>query len=283
MKRKILIPTDFSRNAWDAIAYAVDLYKPYVCEFYLLHVYNLANYATDNLMTTAMDQGLFETLKDNSDKGLKKILQRLSFRDESETHTFITLSQQNDLLDAISKVVEMKDIDLIVMGTKGDTNAINTSFGSNTMRVMEYVRNCPVLAIPPETVYHPPKEIVFPTSFKTHFKKRELQFLVEIATITKAPIRVLHVQEEDQLSEEQQNFKGILEDILEEVPYSFHFVENDSVNDAVDLFVQSRGSGMVVFVNKKHTLFSKLFSNPMVKELGLHTKVPIMALHDLRN
>ncbi|HAT67935.1 MAG TPA: universal stress protein, partial [Flavobacteriaceae bacterium] len=48
--RKVLIPTDFSRNAWDAIAYAVDLFKNEPCEFYILNVYSLADFATDNLM-----------------------------------------------------------------------------------------------------------------------------------------------------------------------------------------------------------------------------------------
>ncbi len=281
--RKVLIPTDFSRNAWDAIAYAVDLFKNEPCEFYILNVYSLADFATDNLMVPQLDASLVDTFRENSEKGLKKILQRLSFRDESDMHSYVTLSQQNDLIVALKEIVELKDIGLIVMGTKGSTDAINISFGSNTVTVMEKIRNCPVLAIPKGTIYTSVSEIVFPTSFKTHFKKRELVYLIDIAKITNAPIRILHIGEEDNLNKEQLNYKLLLEEYFEILEYSFHFIESKSINEGVELFIQSRDSGMVAFINKKHTFFSTLFSKPLVKELGLNAKIPILALHDFRN
>lgn len=281
--RKVLIPTDFSRNAWDAIAYAIDLFKNEPCEFYILNVYSLADFATDNLMVPQLDTSLMDTFRENSEKGLKKILQRLSFRDESDMHSYVTLSQQNDLTVALKEIVELKDIGLIVMGTKGSTDAINISFGSNTVTVMEKIRNCPVMAIPKGTIYTSVSEIVFPTSFKTHFKKRELDYLIDIAKITNAPIRILHIGEEDNLNEEQLNYKLLLEEYFEILEYSFHFIESKSINEGVELFIQSRDSGMVAFINKKHTFFSTLFSKPLVKDLGLNAKIPILALHDFRN
>ena len=37
--KKILLPTDFSDNAWNAIFTAVKLYTNVECRFYLLHGY----------------------------------------------------------------------------------------------------------------------------------------------------------------------------------------------------------------------------------------------------
>lgn len=283
MRRSILIPTDFSRNAWDAIAYAADFFVNEPCDFYILNVYNVNTLSNDNLMTAPMDQSIFETFKENSEKGLERILTQLAFRDEAEHHQFYTLSQQNNLLDAIKEVVAMKDIDLIVMGTKGDTDALNATFGSNTVTVMEKVRDCPVLAIPPQTLYTKVSEIVFPTSFQTHYKKQELKTLIDFAQIAQADIRILHVTESETLSEEQQNFKELLEQNFENIDFTCHFVSNKDINEAVDLFVQSRDSGMIAFINKKHTFFSTLFRKPMVQELGMHAKVPVLALHDHRS
>ena len=281
--RKVLIPTDFSRNAWDAIAYAVDLFQYVPCQFYILNVYNLGNIASDNLMVPQLDASLLDTFKERSDKGLERILQRLSFRDENNQHSFITLSQQNELLEALKEIVELKDIDLIVMGTKGDTDAFNVAFGSNTILVMEKIRNCPVLAIPKDTLFSPISEIVFPTSFKTHFKKRELDYLLDLAKISNAAIRVLHVESDMVLSETQRNYKSLLEEYFDCIELSFHYLETSDLSDGVALFVQSRSSGMIAFINKKHTIFSSLFSKPLVKELGLYSKVPVLALHDFRN
>jgi hypothetical protein len=36
--KNILIPTDFSENAWNAIVYAASLFKKNECSFYLIHV-----------------------------------------------------------------------------------------------------------------------------------------------------------------------------------------------------------------------------------------------------
>ncbi len=41
----ILIPTDFSKNSWNAIAYALKYFENSTCNFYLLHVTSIVNYA----------------------------------------------------------------------------------------------------------------------------------------------------------------------------------------------------------------------------------------------
>ncbi len=280
MRKKLLIPTDFSRNAWDAIVFAVDLHKEVPCDFFILNVYDYTDYATDNIMVPQLDDRLYETLKENSEKGLEKILQRLNNREIGADHNFITISQQNNLLDAIHEVVEMKDIDLVVMGTKGDTDSLNKTFGSNTVMIMEKIRSCPVLAVPPDTLYTRMNEIVFPTDYRTHFKKLELDHLKEISRLTHATIRIVHIAQESELDAEQRNFKGILEEDFDGYDVSFHTLESEHINEAVDIFVQARGSDMLAFVNKKHTFFTNLFSKPMVKELGMKSKVPVLALHD---
>ena len=283
MRRKILLPTDFSRNAWDAIAYAVDLFKNERCDFYILNVYSFTGYAMDNIIVAQPNNEYAEAIREKSMKGLEKILQRLSFRDEDPGHTYYTISKNDNLLDAIKDVVALKDIDLVIMGTKGDTDGINVKFGSNTVMVMEKVRSCPVLAVPPDVVYKDPSEIVFPTSYKTHFKKRELAYLIDIARITNAPIRILHVENEKELDETQRNFKKLLGECLEDIEHSFHNLEKSEISEAVELFVQERGSEMIAFINKKHTFFGSIFSRPLVRDLGTHSKIPVLALHDFRN
>jgi hypothetical protein len=147
---------------------------------------------------------------------------------------------------------------------------------------MEKVRNCPVFMIPAGISYKEPNEIVFPTSFKTHFKRRALAHLYEVAKITNAPIRILHVSKAE-LSKEQQEKKALLEECFDGLNYSYHFLENAKVQTGLNIFTQSRKSGMIAFINKKHTFFGKLFSKPMAQELANNANVPVLALHDLRN
>lgn len=283
MKKKILIPTDFSKNAWGAICYALELFKNEQCDIYILNCYDVDEYTTDELTSLPTDKNRRQLVLEKSENELNKISQRISFRDESIEHTYYYISDDKGLIPAMKEIIERKDIDLVVMGTKGKSNSLSTYFGSNAVMAMEKIRNCPVLGIPPDIIFSEPNEIVFPTSFRTHFKRRELAYLTEIARITNAPIRILHVQQELALDDVQENYKALLEECFEGLEYSFHTLENTSVDVALRLFVQSRGSEMIAFINKKHTLFNTIFSQAMIKKIGTNTEIPILAMHDLRN
>lgn len=283
MKKKILVPTDFSRNAWDSLVYAAELYSDLKCEFYILNVFDFTGYAIENIVLPKANNQYAEQIRQNSLDGLERVLKRLALRPENPEHEFFTVSKQGNLIDAIRQVVELKDIDLVAMGTKGDSDSVNVAFGSNTVMVMEKVRNCPVLAVPPGTVFSELTEIVFPTSYKSHYKRRELVYLVEIARLTSSPIRVLHLRTEDELDARQHNYKELLAECFEDLEFTFHELDEQDVGEAVSRFVSERNSGMIAFINKKHTFFGSIFSRPLVKELGLYAKVPVLALHDLRN
>jgi nucleotide-binding universal stress UspA family protein len=169
------------------------------------------------------------------------------------------------------------------MGTKGETYSRSTAFGSTAIYVMEKVRNCPVIVVPQKAELKLPKEIVFPTGFKTYYKRRELIYLTDIAKKSDADIIVLYVKEQEQLDDNQKESKELLEEILQDTKYKHHTLSHNSVITAVNVFVESRESDMVAFINRKHTFFGSILTSPLVKEISFHLNVPILAMHDLRN
>lgn len=283
MKKKILIPTDFSKNAWNAITYAADLFKDQECEFYLLNAHGATEYSTSEMMVAEPGSLSYETAKNKSEQGIAKVMDMIDFREKNHKHSYKVVSQYNDPLSAIKTIVDKRDIGLVVMGTKGASDFENKLFGSNTTTVMENMRNCPVLGIPLNARIVRVKEIVFPTSFKTHYKRRELIYLVELAQLHNANICVLHVTDKEELSPEQKENKQLLEECLEGASFSLHQIGGSDPNTGTQRFVESRGSDMVAFINSKHGFFSSIFSTPMVKELGMFIKVPLLVMHDLRN
>ena len=94
---------------------------------------------------------------------------------------------------------------------------------------------------------------------------------------------VLHISDEVELSKEQKENKQLLEEILEETNHKSKFLSHNLVETAINIFIESRDSDMVAFINKKHTFFGSILTNPLVKSLSFHTKVPILVMHDLRN
>ncbi|CAM3372787.1 universal stress protein [Aequorivita lipolytica] len=283
MKKRILIPTDFSRNAYNAIKYAMELYKKEYCEFIILHTYYHSGCSKDNLLIPEPSEKTQKTVQENSEKRMEKLKLQMDIYDKNDNHEFHFRSEFGPFYDVLKKTIEKEDIKLVIMGTRGETDDSSVILGSNAVNVMEEIRNCPVLAIPANTMYKDPNEIVFPTSFKTHYKEKELQTLVEISRLTNAPIRILHIQKGKKLTDAQEENKALLERILNAADFTHHKLYDIDLQEGVRCFVQSRESEMIAFVNKKHNFFGSIFSNPMVKELGKHTTVPLLAMHDLRN
>jgi len=278
MKRRILCPTDFSKNAQNAIEYAVKLFKNETCVFYILNTYNAEPYTME--LAIARD---LEEFRKKSIGGLRVILEWLSHDDNSRNHEFHVVSECGNLLDIIKTMVDKQDIEMVVMDTQGATNSRIEIFGSQTVLAMEEIRNCPVLAIPSKTIYKEIKEIVFPTDYRTTFKRREFQYLVDIAKMSNSSIVVLNVvNKNESLDEDQVNNKNLLKDYFEDLDYSFHTLKNNDVQAAINSFIESRGSDMVSFINRRHSFFGMILSRPMVKNLNYHTGIPVLALHEIR-
>lgn len=284
MRHKILLPTDFSDNSWNAIKYALKLYKENVCDFYILNVYSSTGNIMDSLTNLEPGSELFTIAKSKSEAGLKKLMDLLEVQGcKNPNHHFKTISIFNNPLDAIKNIVEKEDIEMIVMGTKGVTNSKQIVYGSTSIYVMEKIRNCPVIVVPANSKVGLPKEIVFPTTYKTHYKRQELNNLINIVKKCDAKVAILHVSKDDNLDKEQIKNKQLLEEIFEKISYDFHELKHHSIEAALNIFTQSRGSNMIAFINKKHWFFGSILAQALVKDIGFNSQVPILVMHDLRN
>lgn len=280
MKKRILLPTDFSKNSLNAIRYALDLYQDFGCDLYFLNTYQVVGYSMDSIMVPVPGEELYEVAKKTSKEGMERLMKILKLHPANLKHTYHTISSSNTLLLSVENIIAKKDIDMIVMGTKGETGSSSVIFGSNTVAIMEKITDCPVIAVPANFSFSPPKEIVFPTDYKTNFKRKELNCLLEIAKTHNAGIKVLHIAKEKDLNTTQKNNKALLQDIMEGMDYSLHTLSNIKVSKGITAFVESRGSDMIAFLNKKHFFFGSLLSNPLVKEIGYNTHIPVLVLND---
>ncbi|MEO0527870.1 MAG: universal stress protein [Bacteroidota bacterium] len=280
MEKRILLPTDFSKNALNAIRYALELYRNQQCVFYFLNVYQVDSYTIDSMMVPEPGEERYEMAKRASEEGMDKLMDILKLHNDDPKHTYHTISTFNTLLYGISTTIAKKDIDLVVMGTKGATGAKAVLLGTNTVDVMQHITESPVLAIPEEYRFSPPKEIVFPTDYKSSFKRRELNDLIEISKLHHTAIRVLHIEEDVKLNKEQENNKEVLEGILEGQNYSNHRLTDVKTYTGIHTFIQSRESDMIAFVNKKHGFLKSILSKSLVKEIGYDANIPILVLND---
>lgn len=275
--KKVLLPTDFSDNSYNAIAYAVQLLKNEACRFYVLNTYTPVIYDNEYILYNATQPSLEEVYKTNSVKGLGKILTRINNDFPNSKHQFEQLSSFNMLVDEIKEQVKDKEIDLVVMGTKGATGADQILFGTNTVHTIKKT-TCPLLAIPSGFKYQPIRNILFPTDYDITYSNKLIVLLKELARSNAANINILNVYLGATLSDQQEASKKILAALFKEIPHQFYTIENDTVAEGVYEFQEKNPTDLLAMINNKHSFFENLLFTQVVNKIGFHTKVPFLVI-----
>lgn len=278
--KNILIPTDFSENSWNAIEYALNFFERHSCNFYLLHVNTVSSLITNDTAYIPTQEVIQDTLVKPSKIQLKKILKRISALPLKANHRFFTLTDYNFFIESIRKHVGEKNIDLIVIGTKGASGLKKLIIGSNAASVITRVQ-CTTLVVPENATFVKPKEIAFPTDFSSFYSSGLLNPVIRILDLIKASIRVLHINKRDyKLNRDQQKNKEYLEDFFSNYTHSFHFLTNKDIEAAIQCFVESRDIDLIVMVAKNLNYFQRILFHPLVEEITYHTDIPFLVLHE---
>jgi nucleotide-binding universal stress UspA family protein len=281
--KNILVPTDFSENAWNAARYAITLYEKEACVFYFLNAYTPA-IASSRFMAASIEGGLLENgAQLSSKRGLQNFVERVSNHFDNPKHHFETISSFSFLVDEIKTAIEEHNIDLVVMGTKGASGIEEVFMGSNTVRIIKSVKTCPVLAVPQNFEFITPTEIAFATDFNRFYTKSELQPLLEMANAFEATIRIVHVQHKIMALTELQQFNlNMLRKYLGKAKHYVHTVsELNSISTSLEVFTQELDIHLLAMLNYQHSYMEKMTREPIVKRVAFHTQIPLLVIPEL--
>lgn len=104
--KKILIPTDFSNNALNAINYAAHLFKDQECAFYLLNAYKITVHNRSELIMADPETLTFQKGKIKSEDGLAKLVEMLDYRDQNKKHNCFVISVLDDPISALRIIIK---------------------------------------------------------------------------------------------------------------------------------------------------------------------------------
>jgi nucleotide-binding universal stress UspA family protein len=153
LMRRILVPTDFSDSARQALEWAVSLAREFKAELLLLHVVeNLTvGYASD-LFPVPMAE-VYEEISGYARGELAKLAEEVRAKGVSVTER---LAQGTPSAEII-RLAKEEGIDLIVVGSHGRGLLDHALFGSTTERVVRKAP-CPVLTCRPPKPSEKPSE-----------------------------------------------------------------------------------------------------------------------------
>ncbi len=277
---KILIPTDFSGNAMNAIKYALELFKYEKSEFYILHAFADEVYDNNTILTRALFEKFRDTIKKKSDKQLEEILLIIRELSPNPRHTYEVISKFGSLIDEVNDFVDKENIDVIVMGTRGSTDNRSIDFGSNTIQVMKYVK-CPVLAVPKAFAQLQLTRILFPTNYQLPYKRRELKLVSTLAKSFTAKITFLYISKFKDLSFRQQDNVAYLKNILKDNSLNFITAYGEDLIKVINEEIEKEKIDMLVMVNSRKSYLESLLYPSTVQKIGLQIQIPFLVLQNL--
>jgi len=273
--KTIIVPTDFSPVAENAMWFATDMARHINASILLLHVYQVP--VTVSEVPMVMINA--DELKAETEQNLQELKAMVDKATMGSVPIFIQSrlgSVGTELEDVCSTIHPFA----VVMGTHGGSRAESMVFGSNSLTAIRRL-HVPVMVIPPGSAFRPIQKIGLACDLK---KVEATTPQKEIKAIVKEFGAELHVLNVDchfeHFAPAGREQTAVLHNMLEELHPHYHFIYRDNIEASLDDFAQRNELDFLIVIPKKHAFPEGLFHRSCSKKLASHAHVPVMAIHE---
>lgn len=264
--RTIIVPTDYSEAARNAVEYAAELTKRLVAKLVLFHAYHVP-------MRMAAGGGHIPMSGDEMEAEEVKRLRNyceLVKRSFPATPVGQVVRAGFAVEEIVSHSAE-NDADLIVMGTKGEGGA----FGSIASAVIGESQT-PVLIVPEGATFKPVSKIALAYDYSGISDPSVLNVLIDMVKAFGSELMIVDVLQKE--SQEHGKRGDIIERLAAEVDHSFYFPVSKDPAEEVLHFIDENDVDILACIPHKHGFFDRLMRDSFTRKVALHTHVPMLAL-----
>jgi len=274
--KTIIVPTDFSPIATNAMNFAADMAKNINASITLLHVYQVPVSMTEvPVVLVSADE-----LRKSSEEKLEILKQDLAHLTSGRIKIY-TEARLGDISDELEDVCKHVEPFAVIMGTKGATGIERILFGSTTLTAIRHLK-WPVIVVPPGKEYGTGiKKIGFACDFDKVVESTPIQFIKNMVKEFGAELHVLNVDHENKnFKPETPDESLMLHTLLKDLNPQYHFIDNEDIEDGINEFVETNNIDLLITIPKKHKLLEGLFKPSSTKQLVTRSHVPVMCVHE---
>jgi len=263
MKKTIIAPVDFSATAANAARYATDLAVSVSAELILLHVLE-----TQGGEAQTKQHAPQETY-DTAFSKLNSLKETLVAHSAGKIHIAFEI-EHGKVAPRIKDYCTKKGPFMVVMGMTS-----NFLLGSNSMDAMDHLKY-PLIIVPGRAHFHPIESIGLALD-KASVSDHHLQFLIILQQIFDAKVEVLYVNTDKAKASDPERF-SFLRAELAGLRYEFHSITTHKLEEGMNKLLDDVQVDILVLIPKFHVFFE--FHESQSKKLLLHSRVPVMAIHE---
>lgn len=279
LMQRILIPTDFSDMAQNALNYGVELAKSTGARIIVMHTVQ---------SPTVPPQGPIRDKseipkEDKTSMALWEELEEVTEQIREGRPEIEKVSQRMPIGlpgDEILNAIEEDESDLVVMGTKGEKGFGDTLMGTTAANVLQKAP-CDVLFVPEDALYEKYEQVAYASGLNEKDPlalKRLFHFLAEHPN---AKVDAVHVKGKGENLDEKplEAFKKGLESAGLSEKVAFEKLEGERLEEVLDGLIQRKEVDLVAMLNESRNFLQRLFHKSKSKKMAFHTKVPLLVIH----
>ncbi|MCL6259060.1 universal stress protein [Aquiflexum sp. TKW24L] len=265
---KILVPTDFSDNANNALEYALNIAVKEKASITLLFafyaVYDFASQATE--IVNQIEADARKALKKSAAKG-KELGIDVDYR-----------IVQGTVASTVTALAYREEYDLIVMGTQGASGIKKALIGSNTGHVIKESK-VSILAVPQNAKWENWSKI----STGLELDNEEEKFFTTLFQLTghlDLPYEFFHVKTDESFEKDLGliGLEEVLNERFKDKKITFIVQPATNVNAGIESYLKKNKGSILVMFYKNKTFFEYLFNKSASLEMAYHTDVPLLVI-----
>lgn len=274
--KTIIIPTDFSPVATNAMHYGLEMARSVKASLLLFHAYQVpVSYSDVPIILVSVDE-----LKKSAEERLETLKKEVEHISSGAVKIY-TEAVMGNFSDELENICQKINPFAVVMGSKGSAGIERVLFGSNTLAAIKHI-TWPVIAVPPgKTFGNGIQKIGFACDFRNIVETTPANAILEMVKEFKAELHVLNVDYHDKhFKPDTPEQSVMLHTLLESAKPVYHFIEHRDVEDGINEFADKNNLDLLITIPKKHKLLEGLFHRSSTKELIVHSHVPVMCIHE---
>jgi nucleotide-binding universal stress UspA family protein len=272
---KVILTTNFSESARNAMIYAVQLFGSENTSYTIMNTLIDSPTGNDGFLSV-------EKLNEGDDskniKGEETFLRKI-FPDNDLKIDCRTV--YGHLVPAVNELSKELAANYVVIGNRENFPIDVGILRAKTYEMIERIE-CPVIAVPANREFREGEGgLVFASDLNTIKKPDHLEPLVRLASQHEVPVMVINVKRPKDVKTKEQEEAGVqLNKIFDKVKHEIHQLENEDVLVGISGFVESNGSSLLILLARKHNFFKRLTSQSLTKEMSKLANMPLLILHD---
>ncbi len=271
--KRILLPTDFSKNARNAIKYAVDVFGK-DAQFYLVNVFREPHATSSSLVS------IVDILQKTSEDSLVREQKKMEALFPSLDLNIEAMSIYGDTATVINDLSNEHKVDYVVMGTKGASGIKEVLLGSVTADVIQKVSR-PLIAVPDRCSFTGFEKLGFAADLREIQDHSCLEPMIEMAKHFSSAIEIVTIQNEVIYASEEEALVGLeIHDILRGVDHKFVRRESEDVIEGIEDYMHEENPDLMVLIPRRTKFWDRVFRISVTKKIALHADVPLLILRD---